>query len=281
VQNVLINQFARLLIAAVLTTAVACSQPASPKPPDGRESGPFLSGELIDLSHTYDAKTIYWPTADPFRLDKVADGVTPGGYYYAANNFFTSEHGGTHLDAPVHFAQNHWSVDQVPLDRLIGSAVVVDVVASAEQQADYQVSVDDLLKWEKAHGAIPANAILLLRTGFSTRWPDAVRYLGTAERGQDAVAKLHFPGLQPDAARWLVANRSIKALGIDTASIDFGQSTLYESHQVLYARDIPAFENLTNLGRLPVTGATIIALPMKIGGGSGAPLRAIAVLPSR
>jgi kynurenine formamidase len=267
----------------LLPIAIACSEPASPKPPNGGEGGPhaFPSGELIDLSHTYDAKTIYWPTADPFRLDKVAEGMTPGGYYYAANNFFTSEHGGTHLDAPIHFAQNHWSVDQVPLDKLIGSAVVVDVVARSEQNADYQVSVDDLLAWEKAHGAIPADAILLLRTGFSTRWPDAARYLGTAERGQAAVANLHFPGLHPDAAKWLVANRSIKALGIDTASIDFGQSTLYESHQVLYARNIPAFENLANLTRLPVTGATVIALPMKIGGGSGAPLRAIAVLPSR
>jgi kynurenine formamidase len=278
---VLINQFTRLLIAAVLTTAVACSQPASPKRPDGGESGPFFSGELIDLSHTYDARTIYWPTADPFRLDKVADGITPGGYYYAANNFFTSEHGGTHLDAPIHFAQNHWSVDQVPLDRLIGSAIVVDVAAKSDQNADYQVSVADLQDWETAHGAIPANAILLIKTGFSSRWPDAARYLGTAERGQDAVAKLHFPGLHPDAAQWLVANRSIKSIGIDTASIDYGQSTVFGSHQALYRRDIPAFENLTSLDRLPVTGATIIALPMKIGGGSGAPLRAVAVVPPR
>src|SRR4030095_3645943 len=225
----LINQFARLLIAAVLTTAVACSQPVSPQPLFGGGGG-----ELIDLSHTYDAGTIYWPTADPFRLDKVADGITPGGYYYAANNFFTSEHGGTHLDAPIHFAQNHWSVDQVPLAPLIGSAVVVDVAAKSDQNADYQVSVADLQEWETAHGAIPANAILLIKTGFSTRWPDAARYLGTAERGQDAVAKLHFPGLHPDAAQWLVGSRSIKSIGIDTASIDYGQSTVYGSHQVLY-----------------------------------------------
>jgi kynurenine formamidase len=255
---------------------VSCSEPASPRP-QGSEGW----GQLIDLSHAYDAQTIYWPTAEPFRLDKVADGVTPGGYYYAANNFFTSEHGGTHLDAPVHFAKDHWSVDQVPLDRLIGSAVVVDVTDKANQSADYQVSAGDLQDWEKLHGQLPANTILLIRTGYSARWPDAARYLGTGERGADAVARLHFPGLHPDAARWLVANRSVKALGIDTASIDFGQSTLYESHQVLYERNIPAFENLTNLDRLPVTGATIIALPMKIGGGSGAPLRAVAVLPSR
>src|SRR4030095_1193621 len=154
----LINQFARLLIAAVLTTAVACSQPVSPQPLFGGGGG-----ELIALSHTYDAGTIYWPTADPFRLDKVADGITPGGYYYAANNFFTSEHGGTHLDAPIHFAQNHWAGAQTPLDRLHSSAIVVDVTAKADQSADYQVAVADLQQWEQQHGAIPANSILLLR----------------------------------------------------------------------------------------------------------------------
>ena len=128
-------------------------------------------------------------------------------------------------------------------------------------------------------GEIPADAIVLIRTGFSRRWPDAGRYLGTAERGAEAVARLHFPGLHPDAARWLVANRQFKAIGIDTASIDYGQSTRYESHRTLFERDIPAFENLAALDRLPLRGATIVALPMKIGGGSGAPLRAIAMLP--
>jgi kynurenine formamidase len=93
------------------------------------------------------------------------------------------------------------------------------------------------------------------------------------------VAKLHFPGLHPDAAKWIVANRAVKAVGIDTASIDYGQSTLYETHRALYASDIPAFENLASLDRLPPTGALLIALPMKIGGGSGAPLRAVAVVP--
>jgi len=124
-----------------------------------------------------------------------------------------------------------------------------------------------------------SNAIVLLRTGYSRRWPDAAKYLGTAERGEAAVAKLHFPGLHPDAARWIVANRPVKAIGLDTASIDYGQSTAFESHRVLYERDIPAFENLTALDRLPARGAFVVALPMKIKGGSGAPLRAIAIVP--
>ena len=239
----------------------------------------FPAGELVDLSHAYDQTTIFWPTSDPFRLDKTADGITPGGYYYASNNFFTAEHGGTHLDAPLHFSSDGQAVDQIPIERFFGAAVVIDVVALAEGSADYQIGVEDLLAAEKAQGAIPADAIVLFRTGFSRRWPDAARYLGTAARGADAVRDLHFPGLHSDAAKWLIDNRSIRAVGIDTASIDFGQSTLFETHRALFARNIPAFENLTALERLPLRGASIVALPMKIGGGSGAPLRAVAILP--
>jgi kynurenine formamidase len=234
----------------------------------------------VDLSHPYDAQAIFWPTAKPFRLEKVADGVTPAGFYYAANDFFTSEHGGTHIDAPVHFAQGHLTVDQIPLDRLIGQAVIVDVREAAARSADYLVTVDDIQRAESQDGRIPDRAIVLIRTGFASRWPDAARYLGTAERGEAAVALLHFPGLHPDAARWLIANRAVSAIGIDTASIDYGQSKLFESHRLLFERNIPAFENLDSLERLPPRGATVIALPMKIAGGSGAPLRVVAVLPS-
>ncbi len=257
----------------VCTAALACACSSPPPSPT------FPSGEIVDLSHAYDSSTIFWPTADAFRLETVADGITPGGYYYAANNIFTSEHGGTHIDAPVHFAQGKQTVDRIPVERLVGPAVVIDVTAAAERDADYQVTVADIEQAEARDGAIPPNAILIIRTGFSRRWPDAARYLGTADRGDAAVARLHFPGLHPDAARWLVANRQLDAIGIDTASIDYGQSTQYESHRVLFDRDVPAFENLTSLERLPARGASVIALPMKIGGGSGAPLRAIAILP--
>ena len=263
------NRAALLVIAATIIAA-GCAEPSTPR---------FPSGTVVDLSHAYDAQAIFWPTADPFRLEKVADGVTPAGYYYAANNFFTSEHGGTHVDAPVHFAEGRQTVDQIPVERLMGEAIVVDVREASARNADYQVTADDLQRAEQEAGPIPVDGIVLLRTGFSERWPDAARYLGTAARGADAVQQLHFPGLHPEAAKWLIANRSIKAIGIDTASIDFGQSTLFESHRLLYARDIPAFENLTALDRLPPRGAFVIALPMKIRGGSGAPLRAVAIVP--
>ena len=237
----------------------------------------FPDGELVDLSHSYGADTIFWPTADKFRLHKDAEGVTPAGYYYASNSFATSEHGGTHLDAPVHFAQGRQSVDEIPLQRFFGPAVVVDVRKQSQGNADYQVTVDDLTRAE-ADGTMTAESIVLLRTGFSSRWPDAAKYLGTGERGAEAVPKLHFPGLHPDAAKWLVA-KGVRAVGIDTASIDYGQSTLFESHRILYAADLPAFENLTALDRLPTRGALIVALPMKIADGTGAPLRAVGIVP--
>jgi kynurenine formamidase len=258
------------VVLVLALVAASCAPPPAPAPS-------LLSGTLVDLSHEYSDQAIFWPTAEAFRLEKVADGMTPQGYYYAANNFAGAEHGGTHLDAPVHFAQGRWSAEQVPLEQLIGEAAVVDVSAACASQPDYQVSVADLTAWEETHGSLNG-MILLIRTDYATRWPDAARYLGTAERGEAAVSKLHFPGLHPDAARWLVENRQVKAVGIDTASIDYGQSTLFETHRVMYARNIPGFENLTNLHQLPARGTTLIALPMKIKGGSGAPLRAIAVL---
>lgn len=263
-----------LLVIAAL--AGACASPEAPRPD---LAAVLANSTLVDLTHTFDEATLVWPTSSPFQLETIADGVTPGGYYYAANNVHTAEHGGTHLDAPIHFAEARQTTDQVPLSRVVGPAVVIDVTAPAGADADYRVTVDDLQQWEGSHGTIAPGSLVLLRTGFSTRWPDAARYLGTAERGADAVAKLHFPGLHPDAATWLVRTREIGAVGIDTASIDRGQSTQFEAHRVLAAANVPAFENLTKLEALPARGAVVFALPMKVGGGSGAPLRAVALVP--
>jgi kynurenine formamidase len=266
---------AHLAAGFLALAAVSCTGGSGDPPAPA--ANPF-SGAVVDLSHDYSDQSIFWPTAERFTLEKVADGVTPAGYYYAANNFASAEHGGTHVDAPVHFAQGKWSVDQIPVQQLIGDAAVVDVSTASAAQPDYQVRVADLEAWEATHGSLNGT-ILLIRTDYSKRWPDAEKYLGTADRGEAAVPKLHFPGLHPDAAKWLAGNRSVKAVGIDTASIDYGQSTLFESHRILSAANIPAFENLAALERLPSTGAFVIALPMKIGGGSGAPLRAVAIIP--
>jgi kynurenine formamidase len=160
----------------------------------------------------------------------------------------------------------------------MGAGVLIDVTQQCAANADYLVGISDIQNWEKRYGRIPAGSIVLLRTGFGKYYPDRKKYLGTDERGAAAVPKLHFPGLDPKAATWLTQNRSIKAIGLDTASIDFGQSTLFESHRILFDKNIPAFENVANLDQLPVKGFSIVALPMKIKGGSGGPLRIVATL---
>ena len=234
------------------------------------------AGRVVDLSYPFDAKSVYWPTAEPFKLDTDFEGVTDKGYFYSAYRYSAAEHGGTHLDAPVHFAKGRHTVDEIPLDQLMGNGIVIDVTSECATNPDYQISVKDFETWERRNGRIAPGTIVLLRTGFGKRYPDRKSYLGTDERGADAVAKLHFPGLDPAAARWLTQSRSIKAIGLDTASIDYGQSTLFESHRILFEKNIPAFENVANLDQLPLKGFSVIALPMKIKGGSGGPLRIVA-----
>jgi kynurenine formamidase len=232
---------------------------------------------MIDLTHPFDADTVYWPTARGFSLSPVAHGRTPGGYWYAANDFCAAEHGGTHMDAPIHFGEGRWSVDQVPLDRLVGPAVVVDVREAAARDRDALVTRERLEAFEARGGRIPDGAIVLLRTGWDAYWPDRQRYLGSATPGD--AAHLHFPGLDGTAAAWLTTARRVRAVGIDTASIDRGPSVDFLAHRALANANVPIFENLAGLGALPERGAVFIGLPMKIGGGSGGPLRAVALLP--
>ena len=234
-------------------------------------------GRWIDLTYAYSEETIYWPTEDGFQLDELAYGETDQGYFYSSYKISTAEHGGTHLDAPIHFSRDGMSNEQIPLDRLIAPAVVVDV--SAHATPDYRIDVADLEAWEEAHGRIPDGAILLLRTGWGERWPDRLSYLGTERTGPEAVAELHFPGIHPDAARWITDQRNIAAVGIDTPSIDYGQSSGFEAHVIIYGANIPGFENVANLDELPEVGAFVVALPMKVAGGSGGPLRIVAFVP--
>jgi len=239
----------------------------------------FSNFEIIDLTHAFDENTVYWPTASGFRLTVESFGVTDKGYFYAANSFATAEHGGTHTDAPIHFFKDRQTVDAIPLERLMGEGVVVDVRDQCAQNRDYQVTVSDLHDWEERHQRQLVDMIVLLRTGFGSFWPDRQRYMGTDERGAEALAKLHFPGLHPGAAQWLAENRAIKAIGIDTPSIDFGQSSLFQSHVRLFERNIPVFENMAGLDKLPERGFQVVALPTKIAGGSGAPTRIVALVP--
>lgn len=263
----------RLPLFISMLLLVSCKEAAKKEP---SLSDVLKEGKWIDLSYDFSDKTLYWPTANTFKFDTAFDGETAGGYYYSAYNYCAAEHGGTHLDAPVHFAKGKWTADEIPLDHLTGEAVVIDVSDKALKNADYLITPADIEAWENINGVIPDNSMVFFRTGYGKFYPDAKKYLGTDERGPAAVAKLHFPSIDSTAATWLVKNRKIKAVGVDVASVDYGQSTDFKTHRILYAENIAGFENIANLEQLPVKGAYIFALPMKIKKGSGGPLRIIA-----
>ncbi len=251
----------RVLAAAVLLSARA-SLAADPA--------------VVDLTHPFDTQTIYWPTAQPFQLQPVAHGRSAGGFWYEANQFCAAEHGGTHVDAPCHFAEGRLTVDAIALDRLIGPAAVIDVRDACAADPDYRVQVRDIEANEARHGRLPDGAIVLFHTGWGERWPDRKRYLGDDRPG--VTTALHFPGISEEAARFLV-QRSVRAVGLDTASLDHGPSRDFIAHQILNGADIPGLENVAHLERLPARGATVFAIPMPIRGGSGAPARIFAFLP--
>jgi kynurenine formamidase len=261
------------LVLALLTTVAAGLAPAA------RGAGIDLTANrLVDLTHPFDERTLYWPTSPTtFKLERLSYGMTPGGWFYAANALCAPEHGGTHLDAPIHFAQGQQTTDQVPLERLVAPVVVIDVSERCAADRDYRLTRQDVLDFERRHGRIAAGTIALMRTGWSRFWPDRKAYLGDDTPGD--ASKLSFPSFGEDAARVLVEERRVAAIGVDVASIDYGRSQDFVVHRLAAAANVPGLENLTGLDALPPRGATLIALPMKIAGGSGGPLRAVALVP--
>ncbi|XP_042242354.1 isatin hydrolase-like isoform X2 [Homarus americanus] len=206
-----------------------------------------------------------------------------GLYYpwYETNSFCSSEHYGTHLDSPSHFAEGKWTVDQIPLTHLMGPGVVIDIQAKVEEDPNAELTTDDLMEWLGEHGPLPDGVILLLRTGWGTRFGNRTAYYGTD--GND-TSKLAFPGFSPGAAQLLVGyeaatGRRVFGVGLDTPSLDYGPSTLFTSHVEFSSANIFGLENVANLKKLPTTGFHLTVMPMKIKGGSGAPARIIATLP--
>ncbi len=260
---------ALLVIPTFLLLPAARSAPTAPN---------LATAKVVDLTHPFDEHTLYWPTSPTsFSLTKLSAGQTPGGWFYSSNSFCAPEHGGTHLDAPYHFSEKGATAERIPLSRLIAPAVVLDVRAKCAADADYRLTRPDVEAWESAHGRIAPGAIVLLRTGWSARWPDRKRYLGDDRPGD--ASNLHFPSFGEDAARLLITDRRIAALGVDTASVDYGPSKDFPVHRLAGAADVPGFENVANLESVPETGAWVVALPMMIAGGSGGPLRIVALAP--
>ena len=244
------------IVALSVVALLASCQPASS---DYSAVFDGTGGRWVDLTHSFSESTIYWPTDTVgFLLEEQAYGPTEGGWFYASYEFESAEHGGTHLDAPIHFSEGGLTNERISLSSLIGPAAVVDV--SDHVDADYLVTVADLTAWESEHGQLPDGGILLLRTGWSSRWNNRTAYLGTDLTGAEAVADLHFPGLDPAAATWLIENREIVSVGIDTPSIDYGQSADFRSHIILYSEDLSGFENIANLDLLPPRGSFVVVI---------------------
>ncbi len=261
----------------VLLTAILCIATAGPFPLAGENPA-----KLLDMTYPYDESTIYWPTAEPFKLTQVAYGPTGAGFFYASNNYGASEHGGTHADAPIHFAKNGRTMDQIPLEEWIGPAARIDVTAKCEKNRDYLLSVEDIKTWEKKYGKLPPKAWVIMYTGIGTQfYPNKLKVLGTEKSGSAALPELSFPGFSPQAAQFLVKERNITGIALDTPSIDYGKSKKFKVHQIICGANKLALENIAHLNKLPPQGATLYVIPMLIKKGTGAPARVFAQLPAK
>ena len=226
--------------------------------------------EVVDLTHVLREGMPLFPGGVPFSLKPMTQ--IPDGYYM--NSFASGEHTGTHVDAPAHFGKGLPTVDEIPPVRLVSQGILIDVQAKSAANSDYILTLADLQVWEKANGRIPSHALVILNTGWHQRWMNPDRYLNRDESGT-----MHFPGYSAEAIRFLLKERSVNGLGIDTASIDPGKSTSFEAHKTLLLAGYYEVENLDNLDTLPIRGFSVIVSPMKISRGSGAPARVFAIVP--
>ena len=189
------------------------------------------------------------------------------------HNQSLSDNFATHIDAPAHFVRGAWSVDEIPVDRLIAPLVVIDAQKNAAKDPDYQVGMSDLAAWEQVNGPVPPGAVVVMRTGWSSRWYSGRNYLNT-----DANGVMHFPGFSADAVKFLVDARQIVAVGTDTPNVDAGRSQEFPVQHFTATRQVYHLENVANLERVPESGAIAVIAPAKLQGGSGAPVRILALL---
>jgi len=231
--------------------------------------------QIIDLGWPLSDRNPYWPAEnyEPFRLQTIATLEKNG---VLSKAFYSPEHLGTHLDAPNHFEKDQPAVDKIDPVNLFAHGIVIDVALKSEADPDYRLTRADLDEWEAQYGPIPEGAVTLLHTGWGRHWNNSARY-----RNQDAAGKMHFPGYSAEAAQFLVTDRHVKGLGIDTLSIDYGLSTDFAVHHVVNAAGCYGLENLARLEDLPPRGFFLLAAPIKIETGSGGPARVIAVLPAK
>lgn len=228
------------------------------------------TANVIDLGHPLRAGDPSWNGPPGYQRTELA---TVGKDGYAEGKFSALEHFGTHVDAPSHFAANGWTVDQIPVDRFYRPGVCLNVVKQVQTNVDYQVTVADIEAFEKANGQIEAGSIVLIATGWDSRWPDRARWLN------ETKGVKHYPGLSAEADTLLARDRKVAAIGIDSPSIDYGPSSEFEAHQASLGLNVYHIENAAHLVGLPPKGFRVIVAPIHLAGGSGGPARVFAVLP--
>lgn len=234
----------------------------------------LLSDEvsILDLGYSLNDRSPFWPGDDyePFKLKTIATLDKNG---VLSKSFAVPEHFGTHVDAPNHFERNQPAVDEIRPADLFGPGVVIDVAMQAEMDAEYRLSVRDIEAWEKSHGRVPDRAIVFLETGWGQHWKNPTRY-----RNRDATGTMHFPGYSLEAAKFLLEQRAVKAIAIDTLSIDYGPSKDFVVHHAVNGAGRYAIENVAQLGKLPRRDFFVFVAPIKIETGSGGPARVFAIV---
>ena len=233
---------------------------------------PAAGVTVVDLTHLLSEKSPNWEGTEksPFEAKQLGS-IAKDGYF--SRYLSLPEHFSTHIDAPAHFAAGAWTVDQIPASHLVAPLVVLDVRTQVAKDVDYRVTPGDVAAWEKAHGRIPAGAVVMAFTGWDSRWNSMKDY-----RNADAKGAMHFPGFALETAKLLVSERQVVGLGIDTLSIDYGPSPDYPAHQFTLAQNVYQLENVTNLGAVPAAGATLVVGAAKLEGGSGGPVRLLALV---
>lgn len=227
---------------------------------------------VVDLTHAINASVPTYEAKESGAFHATTVATIEKDQYFA-RDISLPEHFGTHLDAPAHFARGTWTVDQIPVERLVAPLVVIDVRKQVAGNPDYQLEVEDIAQWEKTHGQVPMGSVVMARTGWESRWKSAKDY-----RNADAKGVMHFPGFSLASAKFLLEGRSVVGLGIDTLSIDFGPSQDFEVHRYSLAHSAYHLENVANLDVVPESGAIVVAAPAKLEGGSGGPVRILALV---
>lgn len=260
----------RNLFKAGLGAGLAAA--AAVLPSESAQAAParqFSFGNLVDLTHVLGPGTPGFPGLPGFSVTPHTK-HDPDGFYGNVLSYW--EHNGTHIDAPIHFIADGLFVDQIPAQELFAPIAVIDIKERAASDPDTQVTPDDILAWERRYGRLPQNAVVAMNSGWATRIGSVETY-----RNADSSGTMHFPGFSKEAVEFLVNERTINAIAVDTLSLDFGAAAVFEAHVALLSAGRWGIENIANLDSIPPSGASVFVGAPKVASGSGGPARILAV----